>query len=108
MENTENTPNPLADLHSNSVKETINVETPQEVIPESNYLADVHNGTVTPIEETEENRNHYATESVESEQLGEVPNELPTELGGVVMENVEEPTPETQSDEDGDVSKVQY
>jgi len=88
--NTENPQNYLANVHSE--KTTPVVEKKEEY---SNGLAEVHANNPTSDKEV---RNHYEAEqnsADKDEQLGNVPEELPTHLGGIPLEN-EEPTQENE------------
>lgn len=89
--NTENPQNHLANVHSE--KTTPVVEKKEEY---SNGLAEVHANNPTSDKEV---RNHYEAEQNATnteEQLGNVPEELPTHLGGIPLENAE-PTQENES-----------
>lgn len=89
--NTENPHNHLANVHAQ--KPTTSVEKKEQY---SNGLAEVHAKNPTSEKEV---RNHYEAEqnsSANDEKLGDVPDELPTNLGGIPLENAE-PIQENES-----------
>lgn len=112
--------NHLAGVHSGKVETKITEKPKEEVKTENtnaNHLASVHTGEVKVEPETEKVHNHYekGSENSTDTQLGEVPEVLPTELGGmpviteteenvVVDEKTETTTPETEVKKKDDFS----
>lgn len=107
--------NHLAGVHTGEVKNEI-TEKPKDKLKveqtNANHLSGVHTGEIKVETEMVENRNHYdnGKPAEDDTKLGEVPEVLPTELGGhavvdevdetPVAEKVEE-TPVADSTEEG-------
>lgn len=92
-----NPANHLAGVHTGDVKspqlEEKKIE-PKVEQTNSNHLASVHTGEVKIEKEVGENRNHHNQGKVEvsDTELGEVPEVLPTELGGHPVVNEDDGT----------------